>query len=205
MSGWRRDRLRMVLGRDVCQRRCCRDRGRNGGRRHTGVEMIAIGCDPGTTGAIAAVCSVRGLLEVERLPSVDRGAGKRAVNYVDATAMRDMLRDWSHRHRFAGDEVATVIEQVGAFPGLSAFGALQMGHAAGVCEAVLAATIAGPVMVRPRWWKAFYGLGKAKGASVEAVRRLYPSAPARLAHDKAEAILLAHWHLVQINGERVAA
>ena len=39
---------------------------------------ISIGVDVGLSGAIAAVCSQRGLLEHENLPTCDNGAGRSA-------------------------------------------------------------------------------------------------------------------------------
>lgn len=167
--------------------------------------MIVVGIDPGTTGAVAAICSVRGLLEVERLPVVNRGRGERAVNFIDAATLRSTLRDWSHRHAFGADSLATVIERTHAGPQMGGSAVLQMGHSAGVCEAVLACLLAPPELVEPREWKRMFNLSAKKGESVKVVARLYPDAPARLAHDKAEAILIAHWRMVTINGERMAA
>lgn len=167
--------------------------------------MVVISADPGTTGAVAALCSVRGLLEITRVPVVNRGRGERKVNFVDASALRSILREWSHRHRFAADEVQTVMERTHAGPQMGGSAVLQMGHAAGVIEGVLSCMFAVPELVEPREWKRMFNLSAKKGESVKVVQRLYPDAPSRLAHDKAEAVLIGHWLMVTRNGERMAA
>jgi crossover junction endodeoxyribonuclease RuvC len=57
-----------------------------------------------------------------------------------------------------------------------------------------------PQAVAPREWQKPYGLGKGdKGASRATVLRLYPAAPVTRVkdHNRAEAILIAHYGMEQ--------
>lgn len=167
---------------------------------------IVIAADPGLSGAIAAVCSQRGLLEHANLPTCDNGAGKSASirRKIDAVELRRLIGFWRIRHDMARDHIRIVIER------MSSFGAgdkappaslLSMGFSAGIIEGVLSGVADEPIIsVVPRAWKAHYQLGNDKAASVAAAQRLFPTA-GRIRHDVAEAILLAAWGLADLRGD----
>lgn len=171
---------------------------------------VIVAADPGTTGCIAALCSTRGVLDIARVPVVNRSKGGAARNFVCGVGLRDMLKGWSSRHRFAAESVVCVIERVSVMAGgeNQRYAGGQLMHAAGVIEGVLSCVIGEPEFVTPNKWLGYYGLGgkrSSKAASVEVARRLYPDLPRVFGHDKAEAVLIAHWMLSQVNGEARAA
>ncbi len=163
--------------------------------------MIALGIDPGINGAIAAVCSRRGLLEVANLPTCSNGAGPdaRVKRKVDGRALATLLAGWSTRHGFAGEHIVGAVERMQAFEA-SPVTLLSMGHSAGLCEALLLRHCETFVQPLPQQWKRRYGLGKDKAQSVEVARRTFGVVPARFRHDLAEAALIAHWALGSVNG-----
>lgn len=80
--------------------------------------MIVLGVDPGMTGAIAAVCNKRGLLAVADLPICANGLTTgRLTRWLDVQALDAILRDWSVRFDFAGEDVTAVLERPIAMPG----------------------------------------------------------------------------------------
>lgn len=171
--------------------------------------MIAVGVDPGLSGAIAAVCSRRGLLEARSLPTCSNGSDGLIERKVDARALHELLRGWSTRHGFAGEHLLGAVERMQPFTGGGSAGhrgaatpttLLSMGHSAGICEAVLHAFCHGVLQPLPRQWKAGYGLGKDKAAAVDVARRVFVQTPRQFRHDLAEASLIAHWALGSING-----
>lgn len=163
--------------------------------------MIVIAADPGTSGAIAAVCSRRGLLEVADLPTCSNGSGDaaRVRQQIDPEALRALLRDWSNRHAFALEAVAGVIERLQPFGKASPVTLMSMGYSAGIIEGVMTPFVGALVKPLPREWKKVFGLDATKADSVECARRLYGDAlPKRLRHDKAEAVLLARYGVVTL-------
>lgn len=167
--------------------------------------MIAIGVDPGLTGAIAAVCSQRGLIECDDLPVCPNGTASGAMrNWIDAQALDVLLQDWSSRHDFAREDVVGFIERPIAMPGRPGGRGAPVQTIAtqfdtfGVLRAMLQAHMRGrrPInVVDPKAWKALFGLKADKTEARDCCMRLYPSAPVTLKkhHNRAEAILIAHW------------
>lgn len=164
--------------------------------------MIVVACDPGTNGALAVVCSVRGLLDTARMPIINMAAPKAkcALNFVDSKGLLAQLRHWRNVHNFAADDVCSVIEWTAAFPGARAYAAHQMGAAFQGAEMALTAIVSPPKWVKPSVWKKRFGLSSDKSESVAAVRRIYgDQVPKVFGHDKAEAVLLARWWMLENN------
>lgn len=161
--------------------------------------MIAIGIDPGLSGAIAAVCSQRGLLECADLPICPNGIATGSMrNWLDAPALDELLADWARRHDFAREDVAGFIERPIPMPTLPAQTIASQFDTFGAIRALLQARMRGrrPVaMVEPRAWKAIYGLKGEKDPARACCLRLYPKAPVTRVkdHNRAEAILIAHY------------
>lgn len=161
--------------------------------------MIAIGIDPGLTGAIAAVCSQRGLIECADLPVCPNGTASGAMrNWIDAQALDVLLQDWSSRHDFAREDVVGFIERPIPMPTLPAQTVASQFDSFGTVRAMLQAHMRGrrPIeVVDPKAWKALFGLKSDKGEARACCLRLYSDAPVTRVkdHNRAEAILIAHW------------
>jgi hypothetical protein len=171
---------------------------------------IAIGVDPGLSGAIACYCSRRGLLEWTSFPTmaIDAGPTAKVRRRADARALRRLVAGWSVRHRFTGnDHVVGVIERMsshGAKDTVPPAVLLSMGYTAGVAEGVLAAFTTEFLRPLPQQWKNGYGLKREhrgpgaetsaqfKARSVRLAQRFFPQI-GRVSDDVAEAILLAFY------------
>jgi hypothetical protein len=165
--------------------------------------MLIIGCDPGLTGAISLLCSQRGLLECEDLPTCGNGqkTGK-MMRWIDADKLQEMLRQWSVNWRFAEMSVHACIEFPIPMPTLPAQTVASQFDTFGVIRALVGCRV-GPArtsIVNPQTWKKFYGLGTDKNASRSTAMRLYPSAPVTRVkdHNRSEAILIGHWMLREL-------
>lgn len=158
---------------------------------------LAIGIDPGLTGAVSLVADR--LLEVADLPVLANGSASGSMRQqLDAGAFDDLLRDWSRRHDFAGHAVVAAIERPIAMPRLPAQTIAVQFDTYGVLRGVLAARRLVPLAVDASKWKRGFGLkgGKdEKAASRQCAARLYPGAPVDRVkdHNRAESILIAHW------------
>ena len=114
---------------------------------------------------------------------------------VDGRAFAQLLREMVP----AGESALVMVEQVRVMGGknnaVQTQGSLM--RTLGALEAVLEVLRMPPTMLEPQTWKRFYGLGSDKKASLELARRLYPTAVLHLAkhHNRAEAVLLAHYGL----------
>lgn len=172
--------------------------------------MICIGVDPGLTGAVAAICSQRGLLDVMEIPVCDNGHASGSMrNWVDVAALMLALRDWSTRFEFAqAGQVLAAMERPIPMPSLPAQTIAVQFDTVGAIRAVLVCRACAVTMVAPGAWKRAYGLHRDKDASRQAALRLHPGAAKLLArkkdHNRAEAILLADWLLQERNGAREA-
>lgn len=163
--------------------------------------MIVIAADPGLSGAIACLCSHRGLLEVENLPVRDNGAGAKATinRQVDGRALRTLLADWSARHDFARDDVVGVIERIQPFNKVGPSTMLSLGHSAGIVEAVIEQFASKIEKPAAKAWKQRFGLTNDKSKSAGTARALFGDRlPKPCRHDKAEAALLARWGIMEL-------
>ena len=166
--------------------------------------MIALAIDIGLTGALAAVDSY-GTARVQDLPTLAAGKTRR----LDGRALIRLIRDLSPP---TGPGARLVIEDVQARPQGNGGGHGNTMHSQGslmrsrgIVEAV--ADIAGIEVqtVRPQEWKKHFGLIRLKDEKAEACKergrqvalRLYPALADELKrkkdHNRADAVLLAHW------------
>jgi len=156
--------------------------------------VIAVGIDPGLTGAAAFVDS-RGTCSIVDLPTVALPGTGLIRRRLDGAALARALRDFCP----AGEPAVVAIEAVRTMGGqnnaVQTQGSLM--RSLGAIEAVLEVLRLGFQSVEPQVWKGFYGLGSDKKESMAKALTLYPDAPIRLAkdHNKAEALLIAHWML----------
>lgn len=168
--------------------------------------MIAIGIDPGLTGAIAAV-NHRGLRAVHDMPTMTRAAGGFVKNQVNVAALCDILRSLTEDEE--KQNVIVGIELPIAMPGQHAASTMVTGLTSGMIEGAVVARGYPHVLVTAAAWKKAMDLtlpkvktqtsAERKKASKELSRsraqRLYPEAPlsSMLHHNRAEAILLARY------------
>jgi crossover junction endodeoxyribonuclease RuvC len=158
--------------------------------------MIILGIDPGLTGAISALCTTRGLLDVADLPTCSNGleSGK-MLRWLDARKLSDILAHWSERFEFGKEDVQAVIERPIAMPGQQISTAASNFDSQGALRTVMELRGFRPQFITPNDWKKLFGVGKDKDASRKAALTLYPNAPVTRAkdHNRAEAILIARY------------
>lgn len=159
---------------------------------------IYLGVDPGLTGAIALLCSRRGMLDIADLPTCGNGqVTGHMKRWTDPDALRTQLGDWREQHDLRGEDMQFFIERPIAMPSLPAQTVASQFDTFGV----LRACFKGATMVNPADWKRFYRITKDKAASLELARTLYPEAQPLLKrakdHNRAEAALIAHYAKVQ--------
>jgi crossover junction endodeoxyribonuclease RuvC len=143
---------------------------------------IILGCDPGLTGAIAALDNATGaLLWVEDMPVVDR--------LVNAAELADWLR---------GELIhAAAVEQVASRPGQGVASTFKFGQTHGTLLGVLGALSVPVVHVTPAKWKRTFGLTSDKERSRRMAIELWPTMAGHFARKRddgrAEAALIARW------------
>lgn len=162
--------------------------------------MLIISCDPGLTGAITLLCSVRGLLECEDIPTCDNGTTTGSMKrWVDTATLQSILALWSRRHDFAGQSVQAAIERPIPMPSLPAQTVASQFDTFGAIRALLTSKVdfGAMTIVNPQVWKKAFGLKSDKDASIACALRLYPAAAKFLArkkdHNRSESILIGHW------------
>lgn len=170
--------------------------------------MIAIGIDPGLSGAIASV-DMRGTCSISDIPTVADPGGGMVKRRVQGRELARLLRSMVP----PGLEAFTLIERVRVMGGKDNATQTQgsLLQTQGSILAVL--DIVCPVFefVEPKAWQKFYGLvGKkrekrARGELPQAVKlalKLYPSSREWIHqvqhHNRAEALLIAHYALQQL-------
>ena len=159
--------------------------------------MIAIGIDPGITGAIAVVDrSGNELLDLEDMPTIKAKNGKSQVNIPELASILRREPRWA--------EVR--LEQVNAMPGkakpgqqartMGATSAFNFGANFGAIQGVVQ-TLGFPItLVRPQAWKQAAGLINAdKDYARTRALQLYPDADLARKKDigRADAILIARY------------
>lgn len=175
--------------------------------------MIAIGADPGLSGAIALVDSTEGVLEIASLPVCDSGAGPNATvrRKVDARRLLAMMCQWWEYHRLGKRDVVGAVERMAYFASderrASPTTMLSLQHSAGVIEGVVAPLCREFQQVLPQKWKSYYGIRKDTDGqiAIDTARLFYPGASGLRTHDRCEAVLIARWMLVQSRASIAAA
>lgn len=167
--------------------------------------MLVISSDPGLTGAITLLCSQRGLLECEDIPTCDNGTTTGSMKrWVDTAALQAILANWSARHDFAGQSVQACIERPIPMPTLPAQTVASQFDTFGVIRALVTAKVALGAMtiVNPQMWKKTFGLKSDKDASIACALRLFPNAKKwiyrKRDHNRAESALIGRWLMVEL-------
>jgi crossover junction endodeoxyribonuclease RuvC len=156
---------------------------------------LTLGADPGITGAFAVLDNNRELLSVEDLPTIADGA----LKWIDASALLPRLLELKD-----GRSMHAIVERQQAMPGQGRSTAVVIGLALGSLLAILQAAGCSIEFTTAAKWKGALGLSQDKAASLNRARLLFPAASLdrQRDHNRAEAILLAHWYATR---ERRAA
>lgn len=163
--------------------------------------MISIGIDPGLTGAIALICSRRGLLDVEDIPTCANGVATGSMKrWVDVDELSAMLGKLGSRHDLVHEQVHAFLERPIPMPRLPAQTVASQFDTFGVMRTMLRRFR--QHVINPKDWKGIYGLAADKNAARACALRLYSNAPVGRVkdHNRAEAVLIAHYGLREIAG-----
>lgn len=167
--------------------------------------MLIISCDPGLTGAITLLCSERGLLECEDIPTCENGTTTGSMKrWVDTAALQATLTLWSRRHDFACQSVQAAIERPIPMPTLPAQTVASQFDTFGAIRALVTSKVALGAMtiVNPQVWKKAFGLKSDKDASIACALRLYPNAKQwiyrKRDHNRAESALIGRWLMMEL-------
>jgi hypothetical protein len=164
--------------------------------------VVIIGIDPGLDGAIAVLRTSDGKpLGIADIPTkASSGFVKRKV---DGRHLGAILSDLVHGSGLSPDQCLVVLELVQSIGGKEKGGRVStfsLAHTMGSVEAVVDAAGLPLKLIQPRTWKAALGLGTEKTASRTLALTLYGKhdeverSLARVKdHNRAEALLLAHW------------
>lgn len=169
--------------------------------------MLILGIDCGLTGALAALDARSGeLVALHDLP-IQRD---RSLGWIDGPELIALLSAIRN-----GRPARAYVERLHAVP--RQMGGAQAGISRGLTLGSLLSTLAiagiGVELVMPGAWKRALGLiapgasdAERKRASLDRARLLYPTADLARAkdHNRAEAILIAHWALRKWRGEDAA-
>jgi crossover junction endodeoxyribonuclease RuvC len=152
-----------------------------------------IGIDPGISGAIASITSSREtpLITIWDTPTI--GVTRRSHNPLE---MIDIL------HTAVGTtplySCMIALEDIHAFPGVSAVSMFNLGESCGIWKGIIAALKIPHTLVKPTEWKRMLvGMKANKEMSRAKALQLFPSVYPRLKRKqdegRAEALLIAEW------------
>lgn len=148
--------------------------------------MIIIGCDPGLSGAIAALDTLTRTLRVADMPATKDPKGR---TVIDPYSLLDLLSPPT------GTQCMAVVEHVHAMPKQGVSSSFLFGEVYGALKMAIAAHKIPVHFVTPAIWKKHFGLSSDKGLSRALISNRFPgNAPdfARVKDDgRAEAALLA--------------
>lgn len=159
---------------------------------------LVLAIDPGSvSGAYALLAynvGVPGLgptievLAVDDLPVMEKN--------VNGPAFARIVRD---AEKYTNTRFEAVTERVSAMPKQGISSAFNFGRGLGIIEGVLSALLVPTTFVSPAKWKGAMGLNRDGEASRTLATRLYPEQAGALRrvkdHNRAEAILLGHYHI----------
>jgi hypothetical protein len=128
---------------------------------------------------------------VDDLPVHEAQHGRRAKvrRELDLNGFHRALATHAITHAF--------IEQVSAMPKQGVTGVFRFGYAAGALYGVLVAHAVPVTFILPQEWQRYHRVGAASDAARQRAVQLYPDLAPRLSrkcdHDRADALLIAHY------------
>ncbi len=170
-----------------------------------GEKQMILSVDPGLTGAICLFDpgnDLAPLIHVQDVPSEEKTYGK--GKQVHAAYLHQVIIESKRISAVkAHNHLTAVVERTGNRPGEGTTSAFSSGFTLGVIHALLAAEKIPLHYVKASVWKRKLGLlKKDKDASRTLARELYPAAAPMLErkkdHNRAEAILIAHYGMISL-------
>lgn len=154
-----------------------------------------IGIDPGLSGALAVLdINTKKVVDIYDIPTYKTKSRARKRGYLihmDIKGLATML------DLYAKDTVFAVLEEPGAAPKQGLGSTFIFGHTCGAIHGVLVGLNIDVAPVKPAAWKPAMGLGRDKNAATAMAKELYPETKHYIKlkkhHDRAEAVLLAHF------------
>lgn len=155
------------------------------------LNRIAIGVDPGLTGAVVAILP-DGAIEFHDMPVLEI----KKKTQLDYAGLAHILRRYADR-----GEATAAIELVGAMPGQGVSSMFKFGQVYGAALATLATLqIPYQCVTPPVWKRAFRLVGEDKDASRSRALEMFPACVEHLRlkkhHGRADALLIAHWRKI---------
>jgi Holliday junction resolvasome RuvABC endonuclease subunit len=155
------------------------------------LSRIAIGVDPGLTGAVVAILP-DGAIEFHDMPVLEI----KKKTQLDYAGLAHILRRYADR-----GEATAAIELVGAMPGQGVSSMFKFGQVYGAALATLATLqIPYQCVTPPVWKRAFRLVGEDKDASRSRALEMFPACVEHLRlkkhHGRADALLIAHWRKI---------
>ena len=145
--------------------------------------MIALGIDPGKSGALAAMY----MDSNKKITDI-------AIAPFEELTYRDVLSDC------VGKDIVCCVEKVGARPGQGVVSMFNFGRNFGIIEGMLIALQLPYQLVTPQAWKKEFSLTGNKQTSIDVCKKLFPginllaTERSRKEHDgMAEALLMAEY------------
>lgn len=151
-----------------------------------GSEVLAIGIDPGLTGAVGVLNRDGTFRAVFDLPVIR----DKSLAWIDGQELVSRIREAKD-----GSPARVVIERVSAMPGQGVASSFGFGVTFGSILAAVQIMQLPIELVTPATWKTALRLGRDKKAALHRGRLLFPTADLSLAKydGRAEALLLAYW------------
>ncbi len=153
--------------------------------------MIAIGIDPGITGAVGVLKNGE-FLSVSDIPSMLKGSGS-VKSEIDAGGLKKIID--SVLQNEPGEYAEIILERVSAMPGQGVSSVFSLGDSYGCCRTVAAVSGMPLYLCPPSVWKKHFSLDRDKEKSRSLAIRLFPAADLHLKKhaDRAEALLIARY------------
>jgi crossover junction endodeoxyribonuclease RuvC len=151
--------------------------------------VIAIGIDPGLSGAIAVLGDAGEVLDLWDMPTIQVGKTGFVKRALDVNGLAKLLET------AATCNTRAFIERVSAFPGQGVGSMFSLGMSFWGAAGVVAALKIPFALVEPKDWKGHFRLNADKELARGLASRYYPSADLsrKKDHGRAEALLIARY------------
>jgi crossover junction endodeoxyribonuclease RuvC len=155
--------------------------------------MIAIGIDPGLTGAVAVLSDDAQYATVYDMPVFDYSKTGFVKRALDPDALAALLAPFQTQQLV--EDVTVYMERVSAFSGQGAASVFSLGMSYWGAAGVVGALALPLVLVEPKAWKNHFGLARDKELARALASKLYPRVDLRYKknHGRAEALLIARY------------
>ena len=153
--------------------------------------MIAIGIDPGLSGAVAVI-DENGVRRADEMPTVQTGKTGFVKRAVDLHGLASILRPYANQPLIQ-QSVKVFLERVNAFPGQGTSSMFSLGMSYWGAAGVVAGLGLPLHLVEAKDWKRHFRLNADKELARGLAARMFPSVDLsrKKDHGRAEALLIA--------------